>query len=255
MDAPASKETKQHALFLDFDGTLADIAPTPDAVRVEPGLPHTLDALRARLGGALAIVSGRRIESLDAFFAPLVFDAAGLHGLEIRANGRMLERPASDHGALRAAATSLRKRLVAWPGAFVEDKQHTLAVHWRLAPQAGPALADVMEEIVATLGAGWRLQAGKAVAEILPAWADKGAAVETLLNAPAYRGRTPVFFGDDMTDEDAIRIVNARGGLSVNVGLRPSAAAFRLPDPAAARALLARWAQDDASDFAADLRG
>jgi len=204
-------ETTGHALFLDFDGTLVDIAPMPDAVRVEAGLPHTLDALRQRLGGALAIVSGRRIESLDAFLAPIVFDAAGLHGAEIRAGGRMLERPASDHDALRAAATSLRERLRAWPGAFVEDKEQTLAVHWRLAPQAGPALTCMMEETLAGLGAGWRLQAGKAVAEILPAWADKGAAVETLLDTPAYRGRTPIFFGDDKTDEDAIRIVQARG--------------------------------------------
>lgn len=247
----------RYALFLDFDGTLADIAPTPEAVSVEAGLPHTLHMLRAKLGGALAIISGRRIDSLDRFLAPFAFDAGGLHGLEIRVDWRLLERRAAGDDALRAAATSLRKRLVAFPGAFVEDKEHTLAVHWRLAPEAGPALADVMEEIVAGLGAGWRLQAGKAVAEILPAWADKGAAVETLLEAPAYRGRTPIFFGDDVTDEDAIRIVNARGGLSVNVGPRPSAATFRLPDPAAARALLTRWARtlDDTPDFAADLRG
>ena len=139
----------RYALFLDFDGTLADIAPTPEAVSVEAGLPHTLNMLRAKLGGALAIVSGRRIDSLDRFLAPFAFDAGGLHGLEIRVDGRLLERPAAGDDALRAAATSLRKRLVAFPGAFVEDKEHTLAVHWRLAPEAGPALADVMEEIVA----------------------------------------------------------------------------------------------------------
>jgi trehalose 6-phosphate phosphatase len=248
-------DTCAYALFLDFDGTLVDIAPTPEEVVVEAGLPTILDALRSRFGGAVALVSGRRIAALDAFLAPFLFDAGGLHGLEIRAGGRMLERPALDSAPLRAAATSLRKRLLAWPGAFVEDKEHTIAVHWRLAPQAGAALADVMEEIVAGLGAGWRLQNGKAVAEILPAHADKGRAVEALLAQEVYRGRKPVFFGDDMTDEDAIRIVNARGGVSVNVGPRPSAAAFRLPDPRAARALLARWAQEAPRDIAADLTG
>ncbi|MFZ9501923.1 MAG: trehalose-phosphatase [Beijerinckiaceae bacterium] len=244
-----------HALFLDFDGTLVDIAPTPDAVQVDAGLAPALAALRARFAGAFALVSGRRIATLDAFLAPHVFDAGGLHGLEIRAGGRMLDRPQVDRDKLRAAAASLSKRLIAWPGAFVEDKGCTIAAHWRLAPGAGAALSDALEEIVAGLGADWRLQRGKAVAEILPAHADKGRAVEALLAQPAYRGRAPIFFGDDATDEDAIRIVNARGGVSVNVGPRPSAATFRLPDPASVRALLARWAQDPAPDLLADLKG
>jgi trehalose 6-phosphate phosphatase len=138
---------------------------------------------------------------------------------------------------------------------MLEDKEHSLAVHWRMAPEAGPTLADLMEEATASLGHDYRLQRGKSVAEILPAHADKGRAIEAILNEAPYKDRTPIFFGDDATDEDGIRIVNSRGGLSVNVGARSSAAMFREPDPHYVRARLRGWAQVLPEDFTADLRG
>ena len=203
----------------------------------------------------MALVSGRRIADLDAFLAPHTFDAGGLHGLEVRVAGTRLDRSLSVDPSLYAMAERLRKRLVEWPGALLEDKFHSLAIHWRMAPEAAAALGDLLEETTAALGAGYRLQKGKAVAEILPAHADKGRAIEMILNEPPYRGRTPIFFGDDVTDEDGFRIVNARGGLSVNVGLRSSAAMFREPDPHFVRTRLARWAKKLPEDFLADLRG
>ncbi len=259
MAATGAKQTagrQECALFLDFDGTLVDIAPTPDAVVVSAALRDTLATLRERLGGALALVSGRRIETLDAFFAPLVFDAGGLHGLEIRMGGRMREQqPPGHRERLRAVAQMLERKLLAWPGALVEDKAHTLAVHWRLAPDLGPQMLEWLEEIAATLGPGFRIQRGKAVAEILPAHADKGCAIAAFLEKAPFAGRTPIFFGDDVTDEDGFRIVNAHGGYSVSVGQIRSAATFRLPDPHAVRERLARWAQDFPGDLVADLTG
>ena len=246
---------QRYALFLDFDGTLVDIAPTPDAVIVSDELRETLCALRERFDGALALVSGRRIDNIDAFMAPHQFDVGGLHGLEIRIAGKFLERPVSDRAGLNAIAGHLSKRLIEWPGAMLEDKEHSLAVHWRMAPEAGPTLADLMEEATASLGHDYRLQRGKSVAEILPAHADKGRAIEAILNEAPYKDRTPIFFGDDATDEDGIRIVNSRGGLSVNVGARSSAAMFREPAPHYVRARLRRWAQALPEDFRADLRG
>lgn len=246
---------QRYALFLDFDGTLVDIAPTPEAVSVSDELRETLHALRVRFDGAMALVSGRRIADLDAYLAPHRFDAGGLHGLEIRVAGALLDRPVGDRASLHVMGERLRKRLVAWPGALLEDKEHSLAVHWRMAPEAGPALGDLLEEATAALGEGYRLQRGKSVAEILPAHADKGRAIEAILNELPYKGRTPIFFGDDVTDEDGIRIVNALGGLSVNVGTRSSAATFREPDPHFVRARLRRWAHALPDDFAQDLRG
>lgn len=247
-------KTQRYALFLDFDGTLVDIAPTPEAVTVSDELRQNLHDLRIRFDGAMALVSGRRIANLDAYLAPHRFDAGGLHGLEIRIAGALLDRPAGDRQSLHAMGEHLRRRLIAWPGALLEDKEHSLAVHWRMAPEAGPALGDLLEEATAALGAGYRLQRGKSVAEILPAHADKGRAIEAILNEPPYKGCTPIFFGDDVTDEDGIRIVNALGGLSVNVGARSSAAMFREPDPHFVRARLRRWAQELPNDFPADLR-
>lgn len=242
------------ALFLDFDGTLVDIAPTPDAVVVSPQLRDTLCALRERLDGALALISGRRIDTLDGFFAPATFDAGGLHGLEIRMNGRLRAQPAEHRERLRAVADMLSRKIVAWPGALVEDKVQTVAVHWRLAPDLGPKMLEWLEEIAATLGPDFRIQRGKAVAEILPAYADKGCAIEAFLKQAPFAGRTPIFFGDDVTDEDGFRIVNAHGGYSVNVGQAKSAATFRLPDPHAVRERLARWARDFPGDLVADLK-
>lgn len=247
-------ESPAQALFFDFDGTLVDIAATPEAVFVSDELRDALGAVRDRLGGAVAFVSGRSLATLDAHFAPLVFDAAGLHGLEVRAAGRVLEREPVPQ-RLRAVADLLRKRIVAWPRALVEDKGQSVAVHWRLAPEAEEPLRELLEEISATLGAGFRIQWGKSVAELLPAGYHKGGAIDVLMELPPFANRTPIVFGDDVTDEDAFRMVNARNGFSVKIGPEDTAATFRLARARDVRALILRWARDMPDDLVRDIKG
>lgn len=232
------------ALFLDFDGTLVDIAPTPDEVRVEPGVREHLARLRGPLGGALMLVSGRGIPVLDGFLSPLRLDAAGLHGIELRLGEVLRPCRPEEHPELRQALAEIRSRLAGEPGLLVEDKGCSFAVHWRLADRARAELGEALVEGAAErLGPGYRLQRGKMVGEILPARASKGAVIEDVLQRPPYRGRLPVFIGDDVTDEHGFAAVNARGGLSVKVGDGPTQAKRRLPGPAALRELLALWAE------------
>lgn len=230
------------ALFLDVDGCLLDLADAPDAVVVPPGLRERLEALHARLDGALALVSGRTIAALDGLFAPSRFNAVGMHGVERRHPGVAVpgaKAPAT-FGALRTAAEKLA---AVYAGALVEDKGAALALHWRRAPDAEPALLAFATHALGQLP-GYRLQHGKQVVELYPGSpggdsVDKGAAIAGLLEDAPFRGRVPVFAGDDLTDESGFGVVNARDGISVLVGDRtPTAARRRLRDPAAVRAWL-----------------
>jgi len=230
------------ALFLDVDGCLLDLADTPDAVVMPGGLPVRLEALQSRLCGALALVSGRTIAKLDELFAPLRFDAVGLHGAECRSR-RLISAAAAPPPALPAIRDAATRLAAVYEGIVVEDKGRALALHWRRAPDAEPALQAFAAHSLEQLP-GYRLQQGKQVVELYPGGdgeegRDKGRAIAALLEVPPYRGRTPVFAGDDFTDESGFEQVNAREGISVLVGDRsPSAACFHLHDPAAVRAWL-----------------
>jgi trehalose 6-phosphate phosphatase len=220
------------ALFLDVDGCLLEFADTPGGVAVPPGLVDTLAGLARRLDGALALVSGRTLEMLDSLFAPLRLPAAGVHGLERRDAHGHVQGPDAPPALERVAA---RARDVAQthPGAVVEPKGAALALHWRAAPGAAQAFERLARDALPRLP-GYRLQPGDQVLELRPEGADKGAAIAAFLEAPPFRGRLPVFAGDDLTDEHGFEVVNARGGLSVLVGARgESAARHHLPDPAA----------------------
>jgi trehalose 6-phosphate phosphatase len=229
------------ALFLDFDGTLVDIAERPDAISVAPELPDILAQLRQQLGGALALVSGRPIAFLDACFAPIRFDAAGLHGLEHRISGRLTSCRPEDHPGLRAAVERLQGLLAPYPGVLIEDKGCSVAIHWRLAPARAELAQGTAQAIAESLGPDYRIQYGKAVAEIIPTASGKGWVIESFLAQPPYRGRTPVFIGDDLTDEHGFETVTARGGLSVRVGQGATVARARLETPADVRRCLAAW--------------
>lgn len=244
MDAGA-----RYALFLDFDGTLVEIAPRPDAVVVPDGLGATLVRLRSRLEGALAIVTGRPIATIDDFLEPQRFDVAGLHGVERRL-GHVVEgcRPEA-HPTLRAAVATMRERASPLEGILIEDKGCSVALHWRLAPEGDARVAaDLMEGFARDLAPAYRLQRGKAVAELLPTTATKGHAIRGFLREAAYAGRRPVFFGDDLTDEEAFADVNAEGGVAVRIGPGPTIAGRRLPAPADVRAALTAWADGAAVD-------
>jgi trehalose 6-phosphate phosphatase len=224
------------ALFLDVDGCLLDLARTPDAVRVTPRLRAVLQALAQRLDGALALVSGRPLEGLDRLFAPLRLPAAGLHGLERRSDASCAPAP-PPAAALAAVHREAIGIAAAFPGALVEDKGVALGLHWRAAPGAMDALRAFAEAALPRLP-GYRLQHGDHVVELRPAAGDKGSAIEALLDDPPFRGRQPVFAGDDVTDESGFAVVNARNGISVVVGGRePSAAHYALRSPAA----VLRW--------------
>jgi trehalose 6-phosphate phosphatase len=225
------------ALFLDVDGCLLDFADAPDKVEVPLGLRECLFSLSQRLDGALALVSGRSLQSLDDLFWPLRLPAAGMHGAERRARGRLVRAPKSDL-ALRRLCAEAGALALRHPGAIVENKHAGFALHWRAAPQAEPELRAFAEHAAARLP-GHRLQHGDHVAELVPADGDKGRAIGEFLAEAPFAGRFPVYAGDDLTDEAGFAAINARDGASVLVGKRSdSAARFGLPDPAAVRAWL-----------------
>lgn len=226
------------ALFLDVDGTLLDFAIHPDGVRLPAGALQILDRLRQQLAGALALVSGRPLTQLDRLFAPLHLPAAGLHGQEFRGLGqtRRFTAPIALH-AIKHDAEALALQ---HPGMIVEDKGSNLALHWRAAPGAASAIQSLVEAHLAQLP-GYRLQPGDHVLELVPAGIDKGHAIRALMESASFKGRRPVFIGDDLTDEYGFATVNALGGWSVLVGNRDaSQASYALRDPADVHAWLRR---------------
>ena len=206
------------ALFLDFDGCIVDIAPTPEAVDVPDCLPSLLVALREALGGAVAIVSGRPIEQIEGFLGTAVPAVAGLHGLERRTADGGIVRPPSPRIDLHVIRAQLEEFAAKHPGVFVEDKKYTLGLHYRLAPSLRDDCRDVLSTALKDTPQGWQVIEGKFVFEIRPREHDKGTAIAAFMGEAPFLGRTPVFCGDDITDEDGFEVVNAWGGVSIRVG-------------------------------------
>jgi trehalose 6-phosphate phosphatase len=248
-DTARPGESDGYALFLDFDGTLVDIVERPDAVTVDPALPEVLTRLQQKLGGALAVISGRPIEFLDGRFRPHQFDMAGLHGLEHRIGGRLSLCDPDEHPQLRDMAARLEAIVAPKAGVLIEDKGCSVAIHWRLAPQEKDFALATAHAAIEALGSGYRVQHGKAVAEILPAAAGKGKVIERFLGLAPYRGRRPIFVGDDLTDENGFRTVNAHGGLSVRIGAGETIARERLGTPSDLRHCLSVWAAEGSLPF------
>lgn len=234
------------ALFLDIDGTLLDLAATPDEIQVPLSLPGDLAGVAGRLGGALALVTGRSLSYADGLFAPNRFPIAGLHGAQFRA----------PDGAVSAVAETpafiaLKRRLVdktAWmDGVLIEDKGAAVAAHYRLAPAYDTALEGIMRDFAAEAGPGWVLQPGKMVFEIRPSRADKGEAVAAYLEQMPFAGRLPIAIGDDLTDETMFALANARGGQSIRVGSLDTATAAlaKCSSPSALRSALSIVAAAD----------
>lgn len=203
------------ALFVDLDGTLVDIAPTPDAVHVSPLLRQTLAALAARLDGAMACISGRAYGDLAQLLGGAGILLVGSHGAEL------LECAPTD-ARLARIAQRCRAALQPWPGALVEEKPCGLALHWRQAPAAETmvrALAAQMADALVT----HRLCEGKKVLELVPAEAHKGAALRHLMQRAPFIGKLPVFIGDDLSDISAMQAARALGGLAFAVGAKVQA--------------------------------
>lgn len=232
-------------LFIDVDGTLLEIAPRPELVSVPPHLPRLLERIATRRSGALALVSGRPIAELDRLFRPWHGAAAGLHGAERRrADGAYAVpgEPADRAAAaaldrLRPAFREIERRL---PGVRIEDKGRTLALHYRAAPEAEGEIRAQVEHLARDSAGVLRIIAGKMVIEVQPRHRSKGHAIAAFMAEAPFRGRRPVFLGDDTTDEDGFAEVNRRGGISIRIGeRRPTAARYEISSVAAALQWLA----------------
>jgi trehalose 6-phosphate phosphatase len=226
-------------LFLDLDGTLLDLRDDPATIRADAALLALLRRSTAHLGGALAIISGRPIADLDACFEPLRLAAAGIHGVERRGADGATTVLSTDDAKLRDAARRLAQTLKAIPLTHLEDKGASLALHWRRAPQHAAALRRLAHDTLAELGPAYRLLEGNCVVELLPRMANKGDAVRAFLTEAPFRGRRPVFVGDDLTDLPGFDAARAAGGFGIAVGDRV-AAEFHFSDVAAVRDWLGR---------------
>ena len=231
--------TTAHALFLDFDGTLAELALRPDAVQVAPGLVDTLARLHQRLEGALAIVTGRREVDIDGFLAPLRLPLASEHGAQYRLGADVRALPAVPMPDLQPVLQAAAGLAAAHPGLLLEPKRASIALHYRLAPQLESLCHDVLVQAMHGIE-GVELLRGKAVFEVKPRGAHKGQAIQDFMALPPFAGRVPVFVGDDVTDEAGFASVQALGGWGLKMGEGPTMAHHRCPSPAVLRAWLAQ---------------
>jgi trehalose 6-phosphate phosphatase len=231
------------ALFLDLDGTLLDFAERPDAVVVEAGLRTALQRLHDALDGALALLSGRPLQQIDALLALPHAAAAGLHGAQLRRPDGRVTVLSPDPAHLQRLREHARALVAGLPGVLLEDKGTALALHYRNVPDAEAAVRRAADDLLHVAGAGFALQPGNRVVEIKPAGVDKGTALLALMEAAPFAGRVPWMLGDDLTDEHAFEQANRLGGVSVIVGARrPTRARHALADPDAARRWLAALA-------------
>lgn len=236
-EPPTRFPPHETAWFFDIDGTLAEMMPAPEMVRVAPAVGDRLTMLCGLSHGAVALVSGRSLASIDALLAPLTLPASGQHGTQRRGADGMVR----DAGAVAASLAAVRDRITAWaanlPQVRVEDKGHAIALHYRAAPEFADAVHAFARDLAAA-DRSLRAQPGKMVVEILDAAYDKGSAIQAFLAEPPFRGRRPVFVGDDLGDEPGFEVVNRAGGVSIKVGDGPTVAQYRLPDVPAVHAWL-----------------
>ena len=218
------------ALFLDLDGTVLDFADAPGGVVVSERVRDLLGRLHAVTGGAIAFVSGRTMDDLDHLLAPHKFAVAAVHGLELRDGEGRITRAEVDSERLVEIGQSLDRFVRQNPETLLEHKGASLALHYRKRPELEEAAIALVEETLAELGSNLQVLRGNKVIEIKPEGGNKGSAIARFMKDPPFNDRTPVFIGDDATDEDGFRTVNALGGVSVKVNSGESAAATRLPD-------------------------
>src|SRR6267154_4599586 len=236
------------ALLLDIDGTLLDLAPTPREVWVPPGLAKTMNRLLQRTSGALALVSGRSLNDIDLIFAPAQFPAVGGHGAEMRIDAES-EAVASHAPPMDK---ELKKRLAAIaqlsPGILLEDKGYSLALHYRLAPHAEKAIYEAVSLIRADLpNAPIEVLPGKCVCEIKHSGFNKATGVIELMTHDPFKGRRPIFIGDDVTDESVFALMPDLAGLAFSVGRRAMGVADHFDEPRDVRQWLARLLDNESA--------
>jgi trehalose 6-phosphate phosphatase len=233
------------AILLDIDGTLLELKPTPREVYVPEGLLDTLNGLLTRTSGALALVSGRSLNDIDLIFAPDQFPAVGGHGAEMRltsdAEAVDVHAPPLDKELKRRLATIAKLS----PGILLEDKGYSLALHYRLAPHAEKAIYEAVSLIRADLpNAPIEVLPGKCVCEIKHSGFTKASGVRELMTHEPFRGRRPLFIGDDVTDETVFAIMPDFDGLAFSVGRRAHGVAGHFESPSDVREFLAQLLLD-----------
>jgi trehalose 6-phosphate phosphatase len=214
------------AFFFDFDGTLAEIAPRPDLVSVEQEVRDVLQALALKYDGAVAIVTGRPLEAVDGFMAPIRLATAAEHGSIRRDSMGVVHFDEGNAEAVAAAHATLGPFVAAHPGLLLERKRSSIALHYRQRPELAKSCEEEVQEVVAK-NPSLVILPGKMVFELKPKGVDKGEAVRSFLSEAPFKGRTPIFVGDDVTDEHAFEVVNALGGLSVKIDDGNTLAHFR----------------------------
>ncbi|MBI4723858.1 MAG: trehalose-phosphatase [Rhodomicrobium sp.] len=225
---PNLRDPGAYGFFFDFDGTLTELAETPEAVIVEDRTRRALESLFQATSGAVAIVTGREIDSIDSFLTPLRLPVAGVHGFERRTNGgATVSAHLAEDSSARSVENVLKSFVAHNPGLLLEKKRGALALHYRLRPELETLCISLVEDLANRLPAVV-LTRGKMVIEMRLHRATKGTAINDFLKEPPFRGRVPFFAGDDTTDEDAFTAVNALSGVSLKVGPGDTAARFRV---------------------------
>lgn len=222
LPAPPVAMERALALFLDLDGVLAPMAPTPDAVLADPRRTAVLGRLDRGLEGRLAIVSGRTLGEIDRIAERASLSAAGVHGLERRRRDGTVDRPQASPGVARALS-AFHRFAADRPGVLVEDKAISAGLHFRQSPASADEALILARDLAETTGL--QLQPGHMVLELRTPGTDKGGAVAAFMGEPPFAGALPVMLGDDLTDEAGFRAAEALGGFGVLVGPRRDTAA------------------------------
>ena len=226
---------KDWAYFFDIDGTLVDIVDSPQCVRIDRDLLHLIEDLYRSADGAVALISGRSIADVDRLFPGMHPPAAGQHGIERRDGSGRVFHHAFSSAPLDRLRDRMSEAVARHSGLLLEDKGSSLALHYRRAPRLGGFVHRLMRTLQAQTGPEYCLQSGKRVVEVKPAGSDKGYAIGEFMREPPFLGRTPVFVGDDLTDEYGFVAATHLGGWAVKVGRGPTRALFRLPNVSAVR--------------------
>jgi trehalose 6-phosphate phosphatase len=227
------------ALFLDIDGTLIQLAETPDSVDIDPFLGMALTETASILGGALALITGRSIRDVDVLFPGIMLPIAGQHGCERRSCDGAMNLHAADAKTLDRLRDLFSNFAARHPGILVEHKGASLALHYRQVPELASHVHRSVRDAMEDVEGSWTVEGGKRLVEIRPGGRNKGRAIADFMGERPFAGRRAVFVGDDRGDEHGFRVVDKARGIAVKVGNGPTSARYRLPDVDAVRAWIA----------------
>ena len=230
------------SLFLDFDGTLVDIAPTPDAIEVNDTLKALLNDLHQRHGGAVAIVSGRNLQVIDHYLGGFAGTVSGGHGAELRHGSEQQDGIECDFERLDHFKNAVREFAAIDTRIMAEDKSFGIVLHFRQHPDLECKVRDFLKSLVGD-DDQFEIQAAKMALEIKPKGISKADAIKRITEFPEFVDRNILFAGDDTTDETAFSWVNEKGGVTIKIGEGPTCAHYRTASPSSFKAWLGSHAE------------